>query len=184
MSTVDWSSSVRIFWGLGKILFRVNVIWQARPPFFECKKHWEDFPKRGKGSRPLSYVFPGCGYAPHTLGTSERLYLNPGVTSLFTSLVYLGLIWQIIKWLFSWILGWQAEKSRAELACTFHLTYQCEIVQHGEWAWTWGRRLPGFRASLCHWLWPGDVTLCLCFLNRSLGITVKPLLQNCEAWVR
>ena len=167
------------FLGVGKDSFSCEHTLASQTSFFERKKHWEDFPKRGRSSRPPSCVFPGCGYAPHSFGTSEpRCYFS------FYFLVYLGLIWQIIKWLSSWILGWQAEKARAELACTFHLTYQCERVQHGEWAWTWARRLPGFRASLCHWLWPGDVTLCLCFLNRIVGITVEPPLQNCEDWMR
>ena len=178
MSTVDWSSSVWIFGGWERFFF----VWTyfGKPNLlFWTQEALRGLPKRGRSSRPPSCVFPGCGYAPHSFGTSEpRCYFS------FYFLVYLGLIWQIIKWLSSWILGWQAEKARAELACTFHLTYQCERVQHGEWAWTWARRLPGFRASLCHWLWPGDVTLCLCFLNRNVGITVEPPLQNCEDWMR
>ena len=109
------------FLGVGKDSFSCEHTLASQTSFFELKKRWEDFPKRGRSSRPPSCVFPGCGYAPHTFGTSEpRCYFS------FYFLVYLGLIWQIIKWLSSWILGWQAEKARLELACTFHLTYQCE----------------------------------------------------------
>ena len=188
MSTVGWSSSVWIFGGVGKDSFSCEHTLATQTSFLHARSTRRTFPSVGgvQGHR-LVYSLDAVMHCTPLEPPSDftwTLYFTWTTLLVFLLPGLFGFDWTHIKWLSRWTLGWQAEKARAELACTFHLTCQCEIVQRGEWAWTWARRLPGFRALLCHWLWPGDVTSCLCFLNCNVGITVDPPLQNCEDWMR
>ena len=124
MSTVGWSSSVWIFGGLGKILFRVNILWQAKPLFWMrealggLSQAWEEF-KATVLCVPWMWL---CTAHPRNLRATllepftllEPLYLS------FYFLVYLGLIGHIIKWLSRWTLGWK--QKRPERSWLVHVT--------------------------------------------------------------
>ena len=178
MSTVDWSSSVWIFGGWERFFFvwtyfgKPNLLFWTQEALGGLSQAWEEL-------EATVLCVPWmrlCTAHLRNLWTQVLLlFLLPGLFGFDLTNYKVAL--QLNPWVTS-----RKGQTGAGLYISPHIPVW--EMQHGEWVWTWARRLPGFRASLCHWLWLGDVTLCLCFLNRNVGITVEPPLQNCEDWMR